>query len=95
MDREVVSEIKPTIKTVNMDTAGRYFISVCLTVTIFGLGYFCGTRAEKETRFDTRFNNRFNIGAPAPSTTANTSRASVPAQSLRQQVMPRKAGPLV
>jgi len=84
MVREAVSRTKPAI---NMETAGRYFISICLTVTIFGLGYFCGTQAEKGTRF--------NFSAPAASATANTSRASVPAEALRQQTMPRKAGRLV
>ncbi|MFZ6718976.1 hypothetical protein [Undibacterium sp. Ji49W] len=74
-----------------METASRYLISICLTITIFGLGYFCGTQAEKETRF----NRHLHIGTPATSATADTSPASVPVETLRQQQIPRKAGLLV
>ena len=63
----------------------RYLLSICLTITVFGLGYFCGNRAEKEAHF--------NTGASGMSVTS--SRASAHTEAIRQHRNSRKAALLV
>ncbi|MFZ6657255.1 hypothetical protein [Undibacterium sp. TJN19] len=64
---------------------GRYLLSIGLTVTVFGLGYFCGNRAEKSAHF--------NVGASGMNVTS--SRASARPDALRQHRNSRKAALLV